>query len=100
MGADESLGGWWLGGEGYWWGYHSLGLPFIYCFPTKKENPGKLNICRPSAWIKASLMYEKLLWLERANSLQYFVPVEIWHKTRDIMWAGKKNFITVFDMLV
>lgn len=45
-------------------------------------------------------MYEKLLKLERANSLQYFVPVEIWHKTRDIMWAGKKNFITVFDMLV
>lgn len=54
MGVDESLGGWWFGGEGYWWGYYLLGFSFIYCFFIKKENLGKLNICRFSVWMKVS----------------------------------------------
>lgn len=69
MGVDESLGGWWFGGEGYWWGYYLLGFSFIYCFFIKKRNLGKLNICRFLVWIKVSLMYEKLLKLERVNFL-------------------------------
>lgn len=58
-------GSWWVVRRVMTWrggllmGLSLTGPPVYLLFPHKKRNPGKLNICRSSAWIKASLMYEK-----------------------------------------